>query len=107
MKTMPEKTDRCVITRLNEHSNRSDQPIIFQHLQHCNKFLEIMTLYQLTDIDTDVSTINLQAHIAGTVSESWKILDSNTNWAQLCFLESIYIKRLKPIINDGLKASKE
>ena len=25
------KTDRCVITRLNEHSNRSDQPI-FQHL---------------------------------------------------------------------------
>ena len=28
------KTDRCVITRLNEHSNGSDQPM-FQHLQHC------------------------------------------------------------------------
>ena len=28
------KTDRCVITRLNEHSNRSDQPM-FQHRQHC------------------------------------------------------------------------
>ena len=27
-----EKTDRCVIERLNEHSNRSDQPI-FQYLQ--------------------------------------------------------------------------
>ena len=29
------KTDRWVIRRLNEHSNRSDQPII-QHLEHCN-----------------------------------------------------------------------
>ena len=66
-----------------------------------------MTLYQLPDIDTDVSTVNLQAHIASAVSNNWKILDSNTNWVQLCFLESFYIKRLKPKINDGLKASKE
>ena len=66
-----------------------------------------MTLYQLPDIDTDVSTVNLQAHIASVVSNNWKILDSNTNWVQLCFLESFYIKQLKPKINDGLKASKE
>ena len=66
-----------------------------------------MTLYQLPDIDTDVSTVNLQAHIASAVSNNWKILDSNTNWVQLCFLESFYIKRLKPKINDRLKASKE
>ena len=100
------KTDRCVITRLNEHSNRSDQPM-FQHLQHCEKLLETRTLYQLPDVDTDVSTVNLQAHIANPVSDNWKILDSNTNWLQLCFLESYYIKQLKPKINDGLKASKE
>ena len=37
------KTDRYVITRLNEHINRSDQPM-FQHLQHCEKFLETMIL---------------------------------------------------------------
>ena len=65
-----------------------------------------MTLYQLSDIDTDVSTVNVQAHIATAVSDNWKILDSNTNWVQLCFLESYYIKHLKPKINDGLKASK-
>ena len=63
-----------------------------------------MTLYQLPDIDTDVSTVNLQAHFASAVSDNWKILDFNTNWAQLCFLESLYIK---PKINEGLKASKE
>ena len=100
------KTDRCVIKRLNEHSNRSDQPM-FQHLQHFETFLETITLYQLPDIDTDVSTVNLQAHIANAVYDNWKILDSNTNWVQLCFLQSYYIKQLKPKINDGLKVSKE
>ena len=44
------KTYRCVITRLNEHSNHSDQ-LMFQYIQHCEKFLETMTLYQLPDID--------------------------------------------------------
>ena len=38
------KTDICVITRLNEHTNRSNQPM-FQHLLPCDKFLETMTLY--------------------------------------------------------------
>ena len=50
------KFDRCVITRLNENSNRSYQPM-FQHLQHCEKFLITMT-YQLPDIYTDLSTVN-------------------------------------------------
>ena len=51
---------------------------MFQHPQHGEKFLETM-LYQLPDIAADVSTVNLQAHIAGAVSDNWKILDSNTN----------------------------
>ena len=80
---------------------------MFQHLQYCGKFLETMTLNQLPDIDTDVSTVNLQAHIANAVYGNWKILDFNTNWVQLCFLESYYIKQLKSKINDGLKGSKE
>ena len=80
---------------------------MFQHLQQCEEFLETMTLHQLLAIYTDVSIANLQAHIANAVYDNWKILDSNTNWVQLCFLKSYYIKQLKPKINDGLKASKE
>ena len=81
---------------------------MFQHLQHYEKFLETMTLYQLPDIDSDVSTVNLQAHIVSVVSDNWwKIVDFNTNWVQLCFLESLYIKRLKPKINKRLKEYKE
>ena len=68
---------------------------MFQHLQHCEKFLETMALYQLPDIDTDVSIVNLQAYIASEVSDNWKIIDFNTNWVQLCFLESLYLKMIK------------
>ena len=41
------KTDRCALKRLYEHSNSSDQPMS-QHLQHCENFLETMTLYQFS-----------------------------------------------------------
>ena len=77
------------------------------YIQHCEKFLEIMTLFQLPGIENNNSSVNLKQHIATAVADNWRILDSNSNWVQLCFLESLYIKRLKPKINDGLKASKE
>ena len=41
------------------------------------------------------------------VLENYEILDFNSNWSQLCFLEAYYIKLNKPKISDGLKASKE
>ena len=66
-----------------------------------------MTLYKLPDIDTDVSPVNLQACTASTVSDNCKVLDSNTDWVQFCFLESLCIIQLKAKTNDGLKASKE
>ena len=49
-----------------------------------------MTLYQLPDMDTNVSTVNLQTHIASTVSDNWKILDFNANWVQICFLVTLH-----------------
>ena len=48
-------------TRLNEHGNHSDQPTS-QHFQHCEKFVEVITLHQLCNVDTDASHVNLQAH---------------------------------------------
>ena len=78
---------------------------MFQHLQHCEKFLETISLYQLPDIENNNSQVNLKDHIATAVADNWRILDSNSQWVQHCFLESLYIKRLRPKINDGLKAS--
>ena len=72
------KIDTCITTRVNEHSNHSDGPM-FQHLQYCEKFLERITLYQLPNIDTDVSHVILQAYIPCAISDNWSILDSNKN----------------------------
>ena len=74
---------------------------------HCEKFLETLSLYKFPDIDTGANIANLLAHISTAVYDHWKILNTNKNWVRLCFLESFYIKQLKPKINDGLKASKE
>ena len=49
----------------------------------------------------------LNLHIMNAVHHNLKILDYDSNWSQLCFLEAFYIKTLKPKINAGLKASKE
>ena len=49
---------------------------MFQHLQHCGKNLETMTLYQLPEINTDASTVNLQALIVSTAFDDWKMLES-------------------------------
>ena len=40
-------------------------------------------------------------------AENTRILDKNNNWTQLCFLESLYIKRLNPALSVGIKATKE
>ena len=43
----------------------------FQCVQYCEKFLETMTLYQLLNIDNDVSIshVNLQAHVPSAISD--------------------------------------
>ena len=89
---------------MSEHATRADQPM-FQQLVHWEKFLETLSLYKLPDINTGANIVDLLAHISTAVYDHWKILDTNKNWVQLCFLESFYIKQLKPKINDGLKAS--
>ena len=91
---------------MSEHVTRAEQPM-FQHLVYCEKFSETLSLYKLPDIDPGANIANFLAHISTAVYDHWKILDTNKNWIQLCFLESFYIKPLKPKINDGLKASKE
>ena len=37
----------------------------------------------------------------------YSIVDSNSSWSLLSFLEAFYIKRFSPALNKGLKASKE
>ena len=99
------KTDRCFVTRLDEHGSRHDQPM-FQHLINCQQFLEELSILNLPISDNNIPEVELNSHIMNAVHYNSKILDYNNNWSQLCFLEAFHIKTLKPKINADLKASR-
>ena len=78
-----------------------------QHLKHCNEFYELTNMFNLFQLFGESHEINHKEHTLNAVLNNAKILDTNDNWSQLAFLEAFYIKKLRPKINDGLKASKE
>ena len=50
---------------------------------------------------------NLKEYLFNTIIDNTSILDRDSNWLRLLFLESYYIKSLKPSLNTGARASKE
>ena len=94
------KTDRNLITRLDEHGTKVDQSM-YQHLGNCSAFIDYIMLFTLSDAATDIIIVNKELHL------HVKIFNKNDKWDQLQFLEAYYIKKLAPEINFSLKASKE
>ena len=101
------KTDRCLVTRLNEHGSRNDQPM-FLHLINCHAFRDYVSLFGLPCGNDDSRfIIDVKEHIKNAVFDNYSIIDVNCSWSQLSFLEAYYIKHHNPAINKGLKASRE
>ena len=97
------KTERCLISRMNEHGTRDTEPM-FKHLSECVMFKETCNLYALPSLynESDPNEISLTSHILSAVLQNHEILDFNHNWSQLLFLEAYYIKKHDPVINHGL-----
>ena len=103
------KTNRCLITRMAEHGTKFDQPM-YRHLSSCDSFKYYVNLFSLADIDKNSVTISIDHHKLNAVLNNYRIIDYNSprfNWNALLFLEAYYIKKQKPLLNQGLKASKE
>ncbi len=100
------KTDRCISIRMNEHGSRIDQPM-YRHLTHCTEFIDYTKMFAINHFPVDISFDN---HKLNAVLQNYTILNYNTynfKWDQLSFLEAFYIKKRKPKLNNGIKASKE
>ena len=96
------KTERNLVSRLIEHGkDKIDSSSISDHLHSCIFYQDILSYFSLFD------NINIKAHHCNTVLDNTVILDYNDNWLKLSFLESYYIKLLKPELNCGARASKE
>ena len=96
------KTDRNLITRSSEHGKKEDQPM-FQTFGPCEDFNYKLNLYSLAGIFSDTRTVE---QVYNSV-DNREILESCKNWTILQYLEAYHIKAKSPIINVGLKASKE
>ena len=93
---------------MNEHGSKDDQPM-HRHLSDCTQFKNYVSLFALPDINRK-SIDNFESHKLNAVLNNYVIIDYNSyqfNWGKLEFLESYYIKRRKPKLNHGLRASKQ
>ena len=101
-----DKTDRNLISRLDEDGEKVGQPMS-QHLSNCSAFNDHIMLFTLSHAATNTTIVSKELHLHNAVTDNVEILDKNNKWGQLQFLEARYIKKLTPEINFGLKASKE
>ena len=78
------------------------------HINECDGIKHIKNLMVLnTSVDGDVTTPGHRDININIVKNNVQIIDSNSNWNVLLYKEAIKIKELKPLLNIGLKASKE
>ena len=96
------KTERCLYTRLKENSAH-DSLEIYAHINSCENFLHIKSLMELSPDSND--TIN--TNMTQLIFNNCKIIDKSDHWSLLLYKESLAIRRRKPSLNQGAKASKE
>ena len=78
------------------------------HINECDGIKHIKNLMFLnTSVDGDVTTPDHRDININIVKNNVRIIDSHSNWIVLLYKEAIKIKELKPLLNIGLKASKE
>ena len=75
-------------------------------MKNCSYFQELDQLYSLP-CDDETFNIDTKEYLINAVLNNCRVIDQNNNWSQMSFLETCYIKTLKPEIDDDLKASKK
>ena len=107
------KTERNLATRLSEHSD-PQKSSISKHLsecEHANYILNLNHIFDnlndINDSDTNKPDTPLSFHNLIQANTQTLHILKHTNNNLLLFLEALYIKYRKPVLNIGLRASKE
>ena len=107
------KTERTLSSRLSEHSGPFKSSIS-KHVSECENANFVLQLNRLfdnlndtygSDADETNSPLSFHHHIQAK-NQILQSLKYNNSYF-LLFLEALYIKYRKPVLNNGLKASKE
>ena len=106
------KTERTLFERSEEHAWKDKNSVVFNHLNECHGVQHIFNMNRIapslfSDIDNVDDAQDIRASYINLVQQNTRIIDRHPNWNILLFKEAIKIKERKPVLNTGLKASKE
>ena len=88
--------------------NSGHNSAMFQFLHSCQAFKFLFSLNNLPGCFNDNADVtNLTSHVHQTILNHATITACNTNYKQLCFLESLLIKRYIPQLKYDIKSDKE
>ena len=104
-------TERTLFERNVEHAWNDKDSVVNIHLNECNDVQYMFNIAKLTPslfFDSTVDDVqDPRMYHINLLQMNTRIIDCHKNWNLLLFKEAIKIKEKKPILNTGLKASKE
>ena len=95
------KTERTLFERTKEHVIRADSAIK-GHFDNCLNVKHLFSINNLT-----LNDVNKHEFRLNLVRQNTRIIDESNNWNVLLFKEAYHIKEKCPILNNGVKASRE
>ena len=98
------KIDRSLYERCVEHTTIKDSAI-YDHLLYCNELNYLNNQMQLMLPELDETERRLTR--INCIVDNTTIVDKSDNWNILLFKEALHIKKEKPSLNSGLKASRD
>ena len=108
------KTERTLYERAVEHAWTDNNSAVYKHLNGCKGVQHLFDIESLhLSLFTSSAPIqnsdkfDLRTAPINLVQGNTEIIDRHRNWNILFFKESLKIKELNPVLNSGLKASKE
>ena len=94
------KTDRTMHERTYEHANTKTAVNI--HIEECTNYHYLSNLQTIGDEFIVKKEFDLNQ-----IRNNIVIIDQSNNWLQLLYKEALAIKKENPVLNVGLKATKE
>ena len=81
--------------------------VVLNHIVNCDQVNFIKSIFSIPTANAIHPKIDKKKFNINLVQENLRILDKSRFWNELLIKEALKIKERKPILNNGLNASKE
>ena len=93
--------------RATEHAFEDKQSVVRKHLMTCTQLIYVKNFLSIDlDHNSNINIIHNEFNLT-LVNDNIRIIDRAKRWDELLVKEALAIKSKKPLLNKGLKASRE